>query len=384
MPATILLGSATPATEMLIPAETIVSAPSIPWFAYQNGHQSDSYLASAPGREIFWSKGYGGLISYLRLGRHVLVSGGLIAPPSERPRLLDEFLKFTSARKWRSTFFCIPEEDVPLFRDAGYAINKMGEEAAIDLRSVSFAGKSYEWVRRQSNYCVRHGVSFEELRPQDYSLGQWSDIEQELYEVQCDGLRQKPQTAELRFFDGSLGEHQLGYRRLFVARTQQSDQSRIEGYVVCNPINHGRAWSTEIYRHRADAVRGTISFLFHRIALHLKEENVEQLNLCIALARNCDQPIPGEKSLIRRSLMLFRRHGSVLFDLKGIDHFKSRFRPRYENLYLCSPRDPSIGAMLATVRALGLLRVSPLKLLRLIWQRAGKKRTHTLSFDHGD
>ena len=367
--------------EKLISSGAATAALPLMQFVFEYGHQSDSYLSTAPGRATFWSANHGGLVSYKRVGRYLLVSGGLIAPVSERPRLLKEFLQFAASNRWRASFFCIPEEDVPLFRDVGFCANKMGEDATIDLRSVTFAGKSYEWVRRQSNYCLRHGVWFEELRPYDHSKHEWAEIQRELDVVGRDAMREKPQVGELKFFDGTLGDHKLGLRRLFVARTQTEGRTRIEGYVVCNPIHRGRAWSTEIYRHRSDAVRGTIPFLFHQIALQLQREGVEQLHLCIVPARNCEEPIVGDKPIIRHGLLFFRRHLSLLFNIQGIDHFKSRFRPTYDNSYLCSPRDPSICAMLATVWAFGLLRISPLKMLRLVWSRMRKRRTHLMSAD---
>lgn len=354
-------------------------------FTYQHGHQPDSYLASAPGREIFWANDRSGLVAYGQYGRHVLVSGGLIAPPADRQNLLEEFLRFVASRRLRATFFCIPEADLPIFRAAGYCANKIGEDATIDLPTATFAGKSFEWVRRQSNYCRRHGMWMEELRPYDHSVAEWTGIQRELDDVTRESMRLKPQVCELSFFDGTLGEHELGYRRLFVARRKEAP-SRIEGYVVCNPILAGRSWSTEIYRHRPDAVRGTIPFLFHQIALQLKQEGAEQLNLCLIPARNCEERIPGDKALIRHSLVFFRKNLSLIFDLHGIDHFKSRFRPRYENRYVCSRPDPSIGAMIATVRAFGLFRICPRKLIYNLWTRRSKQRTHvtdTADTNHG-
>lgn len=349
-----------------------ISPPGLSQFVYEMGHQSDSYLSTAPGRETFWCSSYEGLISYRRIGKHVLVSGGLIAPAGLRPQLLREFLAFVKSRRWRAAFFCIPEEDLAIFRAAGYVANKVGEEAVLPLADLTFAGSRYEWVRRQSNFCQRHGVRFEELKEQDFSFAEWSKILAELSEVTRDGLRDKPQRSELTFFDGSIGAHELGARRLFVARTGKSSDQRIEGFLVCNPMNGGRSWSTEIYRHRFNSPRGTIPYLFHQTALLMKQQGVEQLNLCIAPGRHCEQPVPGDKPFIRHALVYFWKHGSWLFDLKGIDHFKSRFRPQYENRYICSPPDLSVSAILATIQALGVLRVDPFKLLRQLWTRSPK------------
>jgi phosphatidylglycerol lysyltransferase len=311
---------------------------------------------------------------------YVLVSGGLIAPPSDRPRLLKEFLQFTRARNWRPIFFCVPEEDMWMFREAGLPANKIGEDPLLDLERLTFSGKKYEWVRRQKNYCERHGVTVREVDRDELSEAEWESLLSELEDVCAGTMDEKAQGGELQFFDGTLGEHDLGHRRLFLAETHYDGRRRIEGYVVCNPMRNGQAWSTEIYRHRADAVRGTVAFLFHQIALQMKEERVEQISLCIAPGRNCEEPIPNEKPLVRKSLLWFRKRGSALFDMQGICYFKSRFRPRYENCYVCLPPDArmfpklvAFGGVLATAWAIGVWRINPFKLLRLCWRK--RRRT---------
>ncbi len=73
----------------------------------------------------------------------------------------------------------------------------------------------------------------------------------------------------MRFFEGRIDDHELGLRRLFIARSGNG-LGRIEGTsVVCNPMDNGSRWSTEIYRHRTDSVRGTVAFLFHHLMQQL-------------------------------------------------------------------------------------------------------------------
>ena len=96
------------------------------------------------------------------------------------------------------------------------------------------------------------------------SAADWSAVLKEIDEITRDSLAGRPQSQELEFFDGRIGEHELGLRRLFLARSDEG-RGRIEGYIVCNPIENGRKWSTEIYRHRSDSVRGVIAFLMHTL-----------------------------------------------------------------------------------------------------------------------
>ena len=115
-------------------------------FVYEHGQLYDSYLATEPGREAFWSTGNRGVVTFVRHKQHVLVSGGLIAPPDQKEQLLDEFLDHVERLRLRPVFFGIPGEDLPLFRRVGYRITKIGEDALIDLGDCTFSGKKFEWV----------------------------------------------------------------------------------------------------------------------------------------------------------------------------------------------------------------------------------------------
>src|SRR5262249_45380563 len=136
-------------------------------FAFRHGHYFDSYLVSEPGRQLFWSRGHQGVISYTTHGRFLLVGGGLVAPEEHKEALLGQFLEHTQARKLRVAFHNIGDEELPLFRKFGFQISKWGEEPVVDVATCTWGGKPFEWVRRQTNYCLRHGVTAFEVRPEE-------------------------------------------------------------------------------------------------------------------------------------------------------------------------------------------------------------------------
>jgi phosphatidylglycerol lysyltransferase len=356
--------------------EQIPSLERLQEFVFQHGTQYDSYLATEPEHELFWSRNEQGLISYARWGRHLLVRGGLIAPEEQKRQLLQEFLDYARPLRLNAYFFGIHEADLPYFRETGYRITKLGEDAIVDLGNVTFAGKKFEWVRRQVNYCQRHGLVASEAGPHLQSPEDWQATLDEVIAICEKGLDLRPQREELKFFDGRIGEHELGRRRLFIARADEG-RGRIEGFVVCNPMLGGRMWSTEIYRHRNDEVRGTVPFLFHHLILALQEEGAEQVNLCIVPARNALTPLPGDNPVIRRGLGVAHKYFRGVFNLQGIDHFKSRFRPRYESRYICGAQRPQPGAFVATISVFGVLRLDYRKAARLAWSRLCSKLSRT-------
>src|SRR6185369_12542163 len=92
-------------------------------FVYRHGQYFDSYLATEPGRCLFWSRARRGLVSYVRRGKYLIVGGGLIAPESHKEELLADFVEFMSLNSLQATFHNMSDDDVPLFRKFGFQIS---------------------------------------------------------------------------------------------------------------------------------------------------------------------------------------------------------------------------------------------------------------------
>jgi phosphatidylglycerol lysyltransferase len=356
------------------PAAIDVSTRELHDLAFRHGECYDSYLATEPGRTAFWLRDREGVVTYVRRGRNLLAGGGLLTTPERKEQLLRDFIDMASGEGRRAVFHNICDHDLHLFRKLGFEVTKWGEEPIIDLDTCRWAGKSYEWVRRQSNYCLRQGLTAFEVGPETLTAQQWSRTLSELLEVSAESLQKKPQNREMRFYVGQLADHPLGLRRLFVARGDNG-AGRIEGFVVCNPMRSGTQWAAEIFRHRQDGVRGTIPFLLHQTARQLQAEGVRGMSLCLIPGLRCSTPLEGDSFLIRRGLSLMEHGFGWVYDIAGMRHFKSRFRPRYEDRYLCSLPGISVGSICAMLGAFGGLRLSVSQVVRIAFERLRKRNT---------
>lgn len=340
-------------------------------FAYRHGRCYDSYLALEPDRQCFWSRDRRGAVAFVRVGKYLHVGGGLLAAGGDREPLLAEFVTYADRRGLRLSFYNLPEQDLPLFRRYGFQATKWGEEALIDLRAVDWSGSEYAWVRRQASYCRRQGLRVSECVRETTPAGDWERLMGELVEVSAALIAAKPQARELRFLDGSFAPDRLARQRLFVARAA-GGAGRVEGFLLCNPFRNGRSWAFELYRRRADAVRGVTAFLMHQTIERLREEEADRVSLCLAPGLRSAQPLAGDSPIVRWGLAFGSRHFSVLFDAAGLHHFKSRFRPRFENRYLCARPGVTLGSAWTLIRLLGVLDVDARKFRRRLGQRLGK------------
>ncbi|HVX10995.1 MAG TPA: DUF2156 domain-containing protein [Pirellulales bacterium] len=344
----------------------VTHARSVERLAYRYGQYYDSYLATDRGRETFWSRDGRGAVAFARVGRYLNVGGGLLAAESRREALLAEVVASVDQRGDVVSFYNVIESDVDLFRAYGFQATKLGEEAVIDLDDWNCRGKSFEWLRRQINYCRRQGLTVTELLRDDFCDEEWEATLAELAEVSAAFLSGKPQAGELRFLDGSLDPSALGRRRIFVARSRTG---RIDGFLVCNPYRNGAGWAFEIYRQRPGAVRGTIPFLMCDAIESLREEQVRRVSLCLVPCLRAGSALPGDSALVRRGLVLSSRYFNFIFDTAGLYHYKSRFRPHFENRYLCARPAVTVGSAWSLVRLLGVLDLDAGKLTRVLLRR---------------
>ena len=327
--------------------------------AYQFGTAPESYdIACSTGSILRTPCGEGFLNVYPdRSFWHV--PGGLIADDDKKPSTVRWLKQLATQQRRTVAVYSVSSEEASLFRDAGYQVNKFGEEALIDLGTVDWQGKSFEWVRRQTNYCRRQGLDVVEIT----SSEEQQQLANELTDVFYDDLEDRVFTKPLRLLEGQFNPRALGRRRLFVARCGAT--GRTEGFLVISPMENGTAWAFETYRKRRDAVRGTIPYLFREVTDRLQSQGVRRVSLCLVPGKGvCADHSPETDAQLRFVLSMWYGKLNFLFSTAGQDYFKSRFRPRYVDRYVCVyPRNTWLS-FISFLRIAGALQFNSRNLFR--------------------
>lgn len=358
--------------------------------ACQFGQVYDSSLAAEPERREFWSSDRSGVLSFVRIGRHAKVGGGLLAPPESRRRLLEEFLELCRRECWTASFFTITPADVDLFRAAGCEVAKWGEDPIVELADWSCRGKEFEWLRRQENFCRRHGLVCREWDPRTATEAERRATFAEIESVSQAWLAAKPQAKPLGFFNGEPTSESLLHRRIFLVRagesperessrfeTERAESPRLEAFVAASAFDAGRQYGIDLYRQRPDAVRGAVPFAMLQALRTLQADEVVSVSLCMVATLGC--AVVGERAtLLNRLLDWSGRCLNPLFDLPGMHHYKSRFRPRFEPRYVCLWPRASLMNSLTNFYLAGITNFSARKLVGRAWRQWRNKQRRTL------
>ena len=329
-------------------------------YAYEYGETYDSYLVTEPDREYFWSRDARGVVAFCRRGRHIIVAGNLLARPEDREPLLIQLLEFARAQRWSVSFVNVPRSHTRLLRSYGFEITKWGEEPIIRLQDTTWQGQEYAWVRRQENFCKQRGVEFREIIGgsvgpryiETRSSHSWKPY-------RGTHIASTLHKHELPFFEGQFRPLDLRRRRLFVA----THAGRIVAFLVCNPGLASELWAVEIYRRFPDAVRGVIPYLIMQTLRTMKAEGVSYVSLSLIPFLRCETAVTGDSNVMRFAASFWWRHLNSIFDMRGIYHFKSRFRPDYREMYVAALPGLTVRRVFSLALTWKLLHFSPLRLL---------------------
>ena len=340
--------------------------------AQEYGETYASYLVTEQDREYFWCSERRGVVGFRRLGRYVNVNAGLLAAPADRELLLNEFLAFSEQNRWRPTFLNVPRNEVNMFRRNKCQVTKCGEEPLVRLQRTDWQGKDSQWVRRQESFCKRQGVEVLEINPDPTDAVYRQEVAPQLEEISRTHLALTLHGRELQFFVSQFSAQQLSGKRLFVARID----SRIVAFIVCNPGLNGDLWAVEVYRRRQDAVRGVIPYIIMHAMRAMKAEGVGYFSLSLAPFLRCT-PMVGDSVIFRWVANFWWRFLNPVYDVRGLFHFKSRFRPDYREMYLAAKPGVTVPSLLAMAFVWKLFHFNPLRLVQ-------RGLRHKRSAEHGD
>lgn len=349
--------------------------------AFEYGTAADSYLAVEPDGDCLMLPDQSAAVAIVRnqCRKHLHMPGGLLAADEDKPRLL-EVLRGLVGREGRTiNCYSLTDADLPLFERYGFQINKFGEEPVLDLGDLTWSGKPYEWIRRQVNYCERHGVACVEVLPHERTGEHWERLKLELFDIVREDLRDRPYPHELALLEGRLFPDHLGRRRLFVARREGLEG--IEAFLICNPMRGGREWAFESYRRRKDATRGVMAFMMKSIIDRLQEEGVEQVDFCVVPGKGMmdRRHHPTESRKIRYGMHLWYRHFDMFMNFRGQEYFKSRFRPRMINRYVCVSPRVTVSSIISFFRTAGAFSPNYRNVARAFWQHLRQPPPHRIN-----
>lgn len=289
----------------------------------KHGVHSQSFSTLQPGMQYFDLPGVG-YMAYMRKWGGTFVLSDPVCAPENFSVILEQFHnRFPNASYIQVSK---PVVDVLNLRFGLYG-TQFGSESRIDLGTWSLSGKKKQILRTALNQAEKTNITVRERFSDDHTR-----------EISEAWIRtRKCKSNEIRFL---IRPMEMAYReneRHFYAY----QDGKAVGFIYFDPIyrnNEIISYVPNISRANADFRQGIFYTLMAHAMDVFKAEGVPYVDLGLIPLSLANELEPQESRSLKRLLHLVYEKGNFLYNFKGLEFTKSRFRGEGFKTYCCHRR----------------------------------------------
>lgn len=322
-----------PASEDFERAEAIIASAEDALPDAQLAFTGDKSFLFVDGAMVMTARGGGSLIAMgPPVGKRATWRAALAALRADAERL-----------SLRPVVCAAPPDLLPDLLELNFRVEKMGENAIIDLKDFSLAGSARQKLRSaRRRFVEREGAVFEVLEP-PHAPALWDTLR-----PVSDAWLAAHGGREKAFSLGAYDPAYLSRHAIAIARLQ----GRIVAFANIWLTGNRKRGAVDLMRHDPnDTPNGLMDFLFTEILLWAQAQGLESFDLGMA-------PLAGlaedrkYASLFARAGRLVHERGEPFYGFRGLRAFKDKFNPRWEPRYIAAPGAWTLPIVLAEVALL--------------------------------
>lgn len=242
----------------------------------------------------------------------------------------------------RPVVYAAPPELLPELLDLNFRVEKVGENAVVDLTDFTLAGTARQKLRAaRRRFVEKEGAVFEVLEP-PHAPALWDELR-----AVSDAWLAEHGGREKAFSLGAFDPAYLGRCAIATARRE----GRVIAFANLWLTADRKRGALDLMRfHSEHAVHGLMDFLFTEILVWAQGQGLRSFDL--GMAPLAGLPSDQFASLFARIGRLVHQYGEPFYGFQGLRTFKEKFRPRWEPRYIASPGAFSLPIVLAEVAML--------------------------------
>ncbi len=305
--------------------------------ASAEGVKPDAGLALLGDKRFLFSESGESFLMFGVRGRSWIAYGAPVGRRDEWPDLLWRFRDLADAHAARPGIYGFGPDLLPEMVDMGFAIQKAGEAAAVNVAEFSLAGRKREVLRRNWRKAQEAGAAFEVVAQ--------PTVERLVPELKA---------VSDRWLSGHVGGDKSfsmgGFEPRYVAEFPCAIV-RLEGRIVAfatlwTTPDHSE-FSMDLMRYSDQAPKNIMDFLFVELFQWGHAHGYRAFDFGMApLAGLLDRPLAP--LLSRMGRLLFER-GEELYNFQGVRRYKDKYDPVWRPRYIAGPTKWSIPILLTDV-----------------------------------
>lgn len=279
-----------------------------------------AYQILNPGIQHWFNQSGNAVVGYVTCNRIRVVAGAPVCSPEQIEEVIAEFELDAERSRERVCYFHVGPRLAGVFKDSPrHSIAAIGALPYWNPGGWAEILQSDASLRYQLSRARRKGVEVTEMP----ALVAADSLE--LREIRRQWLSRK-HLPPLHFLIEPDIFGQLADRRLFIARRSR----QVIGYLLCTPMPNRDGWLLEQWAHGTKAPLGTGELLVHGAMTTFAAEGSREVTMgLVPLSGRVVMPGELGPAWLRAMFLFMRMTANPLYNFKGLEHYKYKFRPHY-------------------------------------------------------
>jgi len=325
------------------------------------GGSSLSYMSTWPGNQYWVSPDGRAAIAYRAIGAVAVTVGGPYGDLAAHDSAITGFAAFCEHRGLQPCLYSITAQARAVTQRLGWTSVQIAEDTVLPLERLHFTGKKWQDVRTALNKAAKDGIT-----------AQWHtwpqappDLTAQIRRISAAWMAGKG-LPEMGFTLGGLDELNDPDIRCLIA---VGTDGTVHGITSWMPVYAGGrpvGWTLDFMRRNTDPAtfRGVMEYLIATAATTFRAEGAHFISLSGAPLARLDR---GERpSVLQRLLDIIATTMEPVYGFRSLLHFKAKFQPDYQPLYLAYPDPAALGSIATAIGRAYLPHLTTRQALRLL------------------
>ena len=325
------------------------------------GGSTLSYMSTWPGNQYWISNGGQAAIAYRAIAGVAVTVGGPYGDPAALDSAIAEFARFCEHRGLQPCLYSVNAQTRAVTDLLGWKSVQIAEDALLSLAPLQFVGKKWQDVRTALNRAAKEEITAEWWSYPEAPRELTSQIRRISERWVADkGL------PEMGFTLGGLDELNDPNVRCLIAVGADRKVHGITSWMPVYASGRPVGWTLDFMRRNTEpgSFPGVMEFLIATAALTFREEGVRFVSLSGAPLARLDR---GEQpSALQRLLDMIANTMEPAYGFQSLLHFKAKFQPVYQPLYLTYPDPAALGSIATAIGRAYLPHLTLRQALRLL------------------
>lgn len=253
-----------------------------------------------------------------------------LADPAGDPKLfahlLDDFNALCFSNDWLPAFIHVQDTHHKLYDRHGFVLQKLGEEAVLDIRHFQSEVVATKYFRQVGNKFTKRGYKCELLTPPHHPA-----VLERLRHISDDWLARGGHS-ERGFVMGYYTDQYMDQCPVLVVRDAAST---IQAFINLVPADFDRQEATfDMLRHASGSPGNINDFLLMNFIQLLADGGYSRLNLGLCPLAGLSDAEGDSQGMIDSFLRFAYANGDRFYSFSGVYRFKTKYEPQWRDRYI--------------------------------------------------